>query len=880
MALSEDLVASRGRSRLQAGGLYFAELCIIGLIYFALALVGLKLASINPSVSPIWPSTGLAFAVILLRGLRVWPAILIAAFAANLTIAGSVATSLAIGAGNAVEGLLGAYLMIRLSDGKDTFNSPGGVARFALLSFLPTAIGATIGMTSLAAGGLVDRAQWGSVWLTWWLGDLAGALLVTPVIVLWAAADIRRMNPRKLFESIVILCVACVIGLIAFSPIFATAERRAPLGFLAVLPLLWSALRRGPRDTATSTLVLAGFAVWGTLAGSGPFDRDTLNESFLLLLTFMIGVTVPSLALSADAAMRRRTEDELRTVHDDLNRRVAARTADLTGANLALQDEVDRRKRVETVLDEQTRHLVEAQRLANLGSWVRNLETGEIIWSDQLYEIFGVQPGEELAGSFDGYLKRIHPDDREKVRTQVQAAIKAGEGFHGERRIVRPNGEIRYVQTCVELKKSDAGAVIGMHGICFDVTERKQAEIELERTREQLAQMQKMEALGQLTGGIAHDFNNLLMIVSGHAGLLRRKLDDPNQLRAIEAIMGASQRGERLTRQLLTFSRRQPLNPVPIDLQQRVQEMRPLLNSSLRGNINLTVELPDDLWPVEVDVAEFELAMVNIAVNARDAMPDGGTFTISARNVPAGQGNPGQPACDHVAIAFADTGVGIPQDTVKKIFDPFFTTKAVGKGTGLGLSQVYGFAHQAGGTVSVTSEVGKGATISLYLTRCAAVTMATPQISDPKNVGHAEGTILVVEDNPEVADVSATLLEQIGYRVLRAGNAVEALERIEGGDRIDLVFSDIVMPNGMNGVHLAQELAERYPAIRVLLTTGYSDVAAAGETRFPILRKPFELPALEQAIRDVMAGHEARPHRAAGGDALAISAKFAAEPRA
>ena len=324
--------------------------------------------------------------------------------------------------------------------------------------------------------------------------------------------------------------------------------------------------------------------------------------------------------------------------------------------------------------------------------------------------------------------------------------------------------------------------------------------------------MQKMEALGQLTGGIAHDFNNLLMIVSGHAEMLRRKLGDPSQLRAIEAIMGAGRRGESLTRQLLTFSRRQPLNPVPIDLRQRVQAMRPMLNSSLRGNIDLVVELPDDLWPVEADIAEFELAMVNIAVNARDAMPDGGTFTISARNVPAGEGSRGQPASDHVVISFTDTGVGIPQDTVKKIFDPFFTTKAVGKGTGLGLSQVYGFAHQSGGTVSVASEVGtRHDHLALPCRAASWPRWRRRRSGDPKSVGRAEGTILVVEDNPEVADVTAALLEQIGYRVLRAGNAVEALRADRGRRPIDLVFSDIVMPHGMNGIHLAQELTEALP---------------------------------------------------------------------
>jgi PAS domain S-box-containing protein len=475
-----------------------------------------------------------------------------------------------------------------------------------------------------------------------------------------------------------------------------------------------------------------------------------------------------------------------------------------------------------------------------------------------MYEIFGMKPGEELSATFDGYLQRVHPDDRERVREEVVQAIKSGGGFHGERRIVRPNGEIRYLQTRVELIRNADGRAMRMHGICLDVTDRKQAEIALERTREQLAQVQKMEAIGQLTGGIAHDFNNLLMIISGHAEMLRRRLSEPKTIHGLEAIQTAARRGESLTRQLLTFSRRQPLNPVAVDLRQRIEAVREMLTSSLLGNITLTVDIPNDLWPVEVDVAEFELALLNIAVNARDAMPDGGTFTVSARNVPAGVGRAGNPTSDHVALSLTDTGTGIAPEVLQKIFDPFFTTKAVGKGTGLGLSQVYGFAHQSGGNVSVTSELGRGTTITLYLPRNDAIAETVTDTTVPQGTNRAEGTVLVVEDNPEVAEITAALLEQLGYRVARAGNAVEALDRLRSGDRFDLLFSDIVMPSGMNGIHLAQEVGERYPAVRVLLTTGYSDVAVAAETRFPILRKPFELSELERAVREAMAGSAGR----------------------
>jgi CheY-like chemotaxis protein len=379
-----------------------------------------------------------------------------------------------------------------------------------------------------------------------------------------------------------------------------------------------------------------------------------------------------------------------------------------------------------------------------------------------------------------------------------------------------------------------------------------------------------MEAIGQLTGGIAHDFNNLLMIVGGHAEMLRRRVSEPKALQGIEAIATAARRGESLTRQLLTFSRKQPLNPIAVDLRMRIEAIRPMLGSSLRGNITLNIEIPSDIWPVEVDVVELELAIVNIAVNARDAMPQGGAFAISARNVEVPDGQPcADLGIDHVRISFTDSGAGIAPELIRKIFDPFFTTKAVGKGTGLGLSQVYGFAAQSHGAVNVQSELGRGTSVILCLPRSrAALSVAAPETSGgASRMTMGEGTVLVVEDNPEVGSVTATLLEQIGYRVVRAETAAEALARLQNDDAIDVLLSDIVMPNGMNGIHLAQEVSERYPHIGVLLTTGYSDVAATAEARFPILRKPFELQALERAVRDALKGAAGVTHPKARGSA-------------
>jgi PAS domain S-box-containing protein len=832
-----------------------AALLGFGIVYFLLAKAGLSLASIHPSATPIWPPTGLALAAVLLWGYRVWPAIFLGALLANATTAGSLSTSGLIAVGNTLEGLIGGWLVNRWSNGRNTFDTPTGVAKFALISLAPgTMVSATIGVTTLSVAGYADWGSFASVWMTWWLGDVAGAVVVTPVIVLWPT-DVRSRALENLRESAASFLGAAAIGLLAFSPLIEQTPNRSVLAFLAIVPLLWAALRRNQRDTATVALILSAFAVWGAFANGGPFARGTLNDSFLLLLAFMIGITIPSLALSADVRVRKRTEDILRRAHDELDQRVQQRTMALAAVNEALRSEVEQRRLLEGEREQQRVQLLEAQRLANLGSWVWDIPKGTVTWSAQLFSIYRLEP-KEFRGTVDDFLDHLHDDDRERVRSAIDQAFESGAGFRVDERIIRPDGEIRYLQSCGEVIRDEQGNAVQMLGICQDITEQKLAESALAHARDQLAQSQKLEALGQLTGGIAHDFNNLLMIVSGHAELLRRRLSESRDLQAIDAIRSAAGRGESLTRQLLTFSRRQRLAPVVVDLRDRIEAVRHMLGSTLHDSIQLHCEIAGDLWPVEVDIGELELSLVNIAVNARDAMPDGGTIVLSARNATLdSEASEGQDRGDFVALVMRDTGSGIPPESLPKIFEPFFTTKAVGKGTGLGLSQVYGFAHQAGGTVHATSEPGQGTTITLHLPRSHASLSSVAHPIAPEAAARGEGTVLVVEDSAEVADVTSRLLQQLGYRIVRASNAAEALQKLQC-ETVDLVFSDIVMA-GMSGVALAQEIRERSPQVPVLLMSGYSDALQAAEAEFAVLRKPFELATLEKAVRQAL--HGARP---------------------
>jgi len=380
----------------------------------------------------------------------------------------------------------------------------------------------------------------------------------------------------------------------------------------------------------------------------------------------------------------------------------------------------------------------------------------------------------------------------------------------------------------------------------IEMAEREKSDASLRRSH-------KLQAIGQLAGGVAHDFNNLLTVVDGNAELLRERLHEPRDVRELDAIIRASKRGARLTRQLLTFSRQQTLSPSVIDLSDRLPRLQEMLVGAFRGDIAVSFDVPATIWPIEVDGGELDLALLNIAVNARDAMPNGGRFVVSARNVmlPA-DATPVDLAGEFVALTLVDSGEGISPENLLKVFEPFFTTKGVGQGTGLGLSQVYGFSKQAGGTATVESELRRGTSITLYLPRREPQAIAPVDGAAEVPTGGSE-TILVVEDDPEVAAISRTLLQKLGYQTLLAADAHHALEVLASVPAIDLIFSDIMMPGGMSGIELARTVRQRYPHLGILLTTGYGGGAHESvRAGMPLISKPYHLGELSRRVREAL----------------------------
>ncbi len=468
------------------------------------------------------------------------------------------------------------------------------------------------------------------------------------------------------------------------------------------------------------------------------------------------------------------------------------------------------------------------------------LDPGGIVtnWNIGGQRIKGYSPQEIVGQHFSRFYT---PADQASGKPARALKIARDQGrYEEEGWRVRKDGTFFWASVVIDAITED-GQLIGFAKITRDITERRNNQVQLEKMQRQLAESQKLDALGQLTGGVAHDFNNLLMIINGNLHTLRLAArGNARAERAVLAIDSASKRGAALTSQLLTFARRQNVHPEPISLPERMSAVREVLETGVGGAVSLTVDFADGLWPVTVDVTEFETALVNLVINSRDAMPGGGSIRIYAENRQLAE----EPHIgDYVAIMVEDSGMGIPKDILTKVFDPFFTTKPVGKGTGLGLSQVHGFAHQAGGLVTVGSELGNGTTVTILLPRGGF-----PAEEDRDDIAGGSGTILLVEDNPDVAAASTELLEQLGYAVRWASNAEAALSELEKNG-IDLLFSDIVMPGSMNGLELARVVKQKHPQMPVLLATGYADTVHSGN--FPILKKPYQIHDLSEAIAKV-----------------------------
>jgi PAS domain S-box-containing protein len=457
-------------------------------------------------------------------------------------------------------------------------------------------------------------------------------------------------------------------------------------------------------------------------------------------------------------------------------------------------------------------------------------------WNAGAEQIKGYTADEIVGEHFSRFYTEEDRADGEPARA-LETALREGR-YEREAERVRKDGTRFWASVVLDPIRDETGELIGFAKVTRDITEQRRAQDELEEARTALFQAQKLQALGELTGGIAHDFNNLMTVIRGSAELLQNENIDPEKKRrCVRAILETSDRATTLTGRLLAFGRRQALRPEPIDVGVRLDALGEVLSRTLGSTIRVELEVAPDVWPIEVDAAELETALLNAAVNARDAMPEGGTITLSAENVPDENA---------VCISVTDTGEGIPAELMPRVFEPFFTTKPVGKGTGLGLSQIHGFAAQTGGRADIRSNPGEGTTLSLMLPRSNNLP-ATTSDSRPPLTRLAKLNVLLVEDNDSVRQFARAVLEEL-HAVVTEANSGEEASRLLDGHHFDLIFSDVVMP-GISGLDFARSVRDQLPNQRILLATGYSKQVAMGEAAgFQIVQKPYGAESLTAAI--------------------------------
>ncbi len=553
---------------------------------------------------------------------------------------------------------------------------------------------------------------------------------------------------------------------------------------------------------------------------------------------------------------RRVIEERLRTAQSDLEQRIAERTADLARANDSLQDEVQEHRRTETALLSSEQRFNYLTDNLNQGVWFARAQPPQVLYVNPAFERIWGLPAAQFYENPKLWRDCIHPDDRRLATEAYDAEIAnpTGHDFQRVYRIVRPDGQIRWVHDRMVIHHTPTGEVDRLSGITEDITDARELE-------DQLHQAQKMEAVGRLAGGVAHDFNNVMTVILGYSAVLLQELSLNSSARHfVQEIQRAGERCAALTSQLLAFSRKQMLHPVSLDLHRVIRDLMALLKSLIGEHITIVLQLDSAPRWVKVDAVQLEQVLLNLAVNARDAMPHGGTLTIETDQVsPSQVWGPGQgprTARTYVRLRVHDTGAGIDDATKDKIFEPFFTTKPQGRGTGLGLSTVYGIVHQSGGTITVNSAVGQGTTMTVFLPEVAPPRTALSPASSQLDSQPGTEIILLVEDEPSVRLLTQHILRTHGYTVHEAQNGFQALDLIRcSALHIDLLVTDLVMP-GMNGKELAMRLRGHFGALKVLYMSGYSDNPpvtgdeAQGQTTF--LQKPFSPEDLIRKVHEIL----------------------------
>jgi len=841
---------------------------VVTAAYVVAGKVGLQFASENASASAVWPPTGIALAAFLILGFRIWPAVLLGAFVVNVTNAGTPVTALMIAVGNTLEGALGSHLVRRFAGGPRVFEQPSTIFKFAALAgMLAPAVSATIGATTLMIGGLAAASDFGAIWATWWLGDASGALIVTPLVVLWWLDHEFPWSPRRWAELAALLLSVVALAFFVFSGGSPLHAKRYPIQYLCLPPLLWSAFRFGQRECATAITLLSAIAIQGTLGGHGPFAGRPPNESFLLLQGFMAVLSVTMIATAAAVVGRRRVEVSVRQLNEDLEQRVSERTGQIWRANEELREEATKRARQGMKLERSEARLREAQRAARMGSWEWDIAEDTIWWSDELYKIYGLDPA-SFTASYDGYLNLIHPEDRAYAREVVSSALQARRPFTFEHRIIRPDGTERVVLGQGDVLLDPSGRPIRMAGTSQDITEHKVAENERDALIVEQIKRKEAEEANRLKDEflaiLSHELRTPLNAMAGWANLLKEgKLDPAMTARAVETIDRNVKIQSHLISDILDISRmtsgRLELKKEPVPVAAVVDAALDTMGPAAEARkVALKRDVGNLSGPVVGDPDRLQQIVWNLLSNAIKFAPEKGQVTVRVT-----QEGPS------ARILVEDDGPGIDPEFLPHIFERFRQSDATGTrrhgGLGLGLAIVKRLVELHQGTVSASNRRGKGAAFEVMLP------LANPTESPAGGAPEAEPSdfkgapryligrrILLVEDEQDSRELIAMYLSGCGADVVAVSSADDAITSLEEGPP-DLLISDIAMP-GKSGYDLIREVRSlspeqggEIPAVALTAYAAREDVDQALRAGFDVhIAKPVEMRELARRAADLI----------------------------